>query len=293
MPGAMPSIAAAALTAVTMRRPLAVVARTKGLSGRADRPKRRSIGQRGRNSDMSTSDLIGHRMPPHPTPPACRRDSAAIPPASAAGRCRARPRPARSAKRRRASASPPPRPQHVPALRCSTKPVTPALSAASCSRRLAGVDSVSTSPTTAARARLRSPSSIAQRISRSFGARSSTSRRGIEPGQRQAGCVEIGALQAPQHRPRGRQPRQDAGEKRHRPRHPRRWRRHSRSHAGQPKASPARARPHRSPAAQRAARRLPGRSLPPRRGNGANRPAVPGGAISAASPMFSICSIQL
>jgi hypothetical protein len=38
---------------------------------------------------------------------------------------------------------------------------------------------------------------------------------GIEPGQCQTGCVEVGALQAPQHRPRGRQPRQDAGEKRH------------------------------------------------------------------------------
>ena len=39
---------------------------------------------------------------------------------------------------------------------------------------------------------------------------------GIEPGERQTGRVEIGTLEAPQHRPRGGQPRQDAGEKRRR-----------------------------------------------------------------------------
>lgn len=37
----------------------------------------------------------------------------------------------------------------------------------------------------------------------------------IEPGQRQTGGVKIGALQAPQHRPCRRQPRQDTGEECH------------------------------------------------------------------------------
>ena len=65
--------------------------------------------------------------------------------------------------------------------RRNTKPVVPAASQASCSRRPAVGASTPTSPMTAASTALRNPSSIAQRMSSSLRQRASSSRSGASP----------------------------------------------------------------------------------------------------------------
>ena len=159
-----------------------------------------------------------HRMPPPSSVPARRRGSARAPPASAAARARARRRAATGSaatRQRVTAASAAPR---CPPARCAAP--APQRKAGD-ARRLGGklqpaaggqrqrLDLADHGGERAAFA-APPPSPTAARDSLWRAGEDQPLRR--EPVQRQAGRIEIAARQAPQHRPRRLEPRQDAGE---------------------------------------------------------------------------------